>query len=218
MIRDSAEQTDADHWATQAILELGVAAPTLAEAVFARSLSALKTERVAAANIIQAQTLKPNPAHLAPALPDALLAAKICVYAQGFAALRCASDRFQWSLPLATISRIWRGGCVIRTQLLTAVETAFSQDAQLSNLLLDPYLRSLLEQHQLALRRVVATAVAAGVPVPALSSALHYFDAYRSSRLPTHLIQAQRDYVAAHPYERLDKTGQFHTDWTGSKT
>jgi 6-phosphogluconate dehydrogenase len=191
-----------------------VPAPTIIEAVSARALSMLKEERIVADRLIHPKTLSPKDARLTEILPGALLAAKICAYAQGFAIMRAASQLYQWNLPFADISRIWRGGCIIRAQFLNNIMQAYQRNTDLYNLLFDPYFQVQLQKHQLSLRRVVATAVAAGIPIPALSSALAYFDSYRNSRLPANLIQAQRDYFGAHGYQRIDKPGVFHSDWT----
>jgi 6-phosphogluconate dehydrogenase len=214
MIMDRAGQKGTGLWASQAALELGVPAPTIIEAVSARALSMLKEERIVADRLIHPKTLSPKDARLAEILPGALLSAKICAYAQGFAVMRAASQLYQWNLPLADISRIWRGGCIIRAKFLNNIMQAFQRNTDLYNLLFDPYFQVQLQKHQLSLRRVVATAVAAGIPIPALSSALAYFDSYRNSRLPANLIQAQRDYFGAHGYQRIDKPGVFHSDWT----
>ena len=213
MILDSAEQKGTGQWAVHAALVLGVPAPTISEAVFARSISALKEERIVAERLLHIDTLQRPANELIDALPSALLAAKVCTYAQGFAVLKAASDHYQWQLPFTTISSIWRGGCIIQARILNAISEAFERNEALYNLLLDPYFQVILQNHHLALRRVVATAAALGVATPALSSALSYFDSYRTSRLPANLIQAQRDYFGAHNYQRIDKQGYFHTDW-----
>jgi 6-phosphogluconate dehydrogenase len=143
----------------------------------------------------------------------ALFAAKICSYAQGMALLRAASHEYDYSLDLAAIARIWRGGCIIRAAFLNDVSAAFERDPELANLLLDPYFREAVESRQDALRRVVQTGVGRGIPCLAFSASLAYYDAYRTARLPANLTQAQRDYFGAHTYRRVDKEGIFHTEW-----
>lgn len=213
MIMDRAAQKGTGLWASHAALELGVPAPTIIEAVTARALSMLKEERIVADRLIHPKTLNPKNPQLTDILPGALLSAKICAYAQGFAVMRAASQIYQWDLPFMEIARIWRGGCIIRAQFLNNIREAYERNAELYNLLFDPYFQVQLQRHQLSLRRLVATAVAAGIPIPALSSALAYFDSFRNSRLPANLIQAQRDYFGSHQYQRIDKPGLFHTDW-----
>jgi len=143
-----------------------------------------------------------------------LYLSKIVSYAQGFAQLRAASDEYQWDLPYGTIARIFRAGCIIRARFLQKITDAYERDAQLKNLLLDPYFRDIATEYQGALREVVAAAVKAGVPVPCFSSAVAYYDSYRAEHLPANLIQAQRDYFGAHTFERVDKQGSFHNDWS----
>jgi 6-phosphogluconate dehydrogenase len=145
---------------------------------------------------------------------DALYAAKICSYAQGFGLLRAASDEYDYDLQYGEIAKIWRGGCIIRARFLNDITAAFQRDPKLTNLMLDPFFKGEILQRQGALRRVVTTAVENGIPCLAFSSALAYFDAYRTDRLPANLTQAQRDYFGAHTYRRTDKEGSFHTEWT----
>ena len=146
-------------------------------------------------------------------LRRALLAAKICAYAQGFALLRAADREHQWQLPMAQVASVWRAGCIIRAHLLEDIRRAYAQQADLPNLLLDPHFARVMADCQQDLREVVAMAALSGVPVPAFMSALSYYDAYRSARLPANLLQAQRDYFGAHTYQRTDRPGKFHTRW-----
>ena len=215
VIVDRAGQKGTGQWTSASALELGVPAPTIAEAVFARALSALKPERVAAEKILGAATPKftGDKAAFVDDLKDALLASKICAYAQGFALIQAAKDEFGWDTDLGRVSMIWRGGCIIRARFLNRIKEAYDRDPALKNLLLDPYFRAFVEKGQGAWRRVVGAAVANGLPVPALVSALSYYDAYRSGRLWADLIQAQRDYFGAHTFERTDREGWFHREW-----
>ncbi len=215
LILDTAEQKGTGKWTSQVALDLGVTAPTIADAVFARTVSALKTERVAASAILtgpQAQAGQ-DAATLLPQIRDALLAAKVCAYAQGFALLRAADREYGWGLSFERIAKVWRAGCIIRAQLLEDIRRAFDARVDLPNLLIDTHFAGLMAQAQQALREVVARAALQGVPAPAFMSALSYYDAYRSARLPANLLQAQRDYFGAHTYQRTDRPGQFHTRW-----
>ena len=212
MVLDTAGQKGTGRWAAMAALELGVAAPSIAEAVGARVVSSLKDERDAASARF------PRPAGAAPALDrqhlaDALLAGKICAYAQGFAVLAAASQANGWELALDKVARIWRAGCIIRAGFLDDVARAFARDPDLANLIMAPEFTRMLERSIPALRAVVGAAIAAGIPTPALSASLAYFDGYVSARLPANLIQAQRDYFGAHRYQRIDQPGDFHGDW-----
>ena len=216
VIVDRAGQKGTGQWTSAAALELGVPAPTIAEAVFARALSALKPERVEAEKILG--RAKPafggDKTAFVDDLKDALLASKICAYAQGFALMQAAKEEFGWDTDLGKVSMIWRGGCIIRARFLNRIKEAYDRDPTLKNLLLDPYFRSVVAKGEAAWRRVVAAAVANGLPVPALVSALSYYDAYRSGRLWADLIQAQRDYFGAHTFERTDREGWFHREWS----
>lgn len=215
MILDTAEQKGTGKWASQVALDLGVPAPTIAEAVFARTLSAIKTERVAAAQVLHGPQATPWPERVAALAPlrGALMAAKVCAYAQGFALLRAADLEHQWQLPMAQVAQVWRAGCIIRAHLLEDIRRAYSGQADLPNLLVDPHFARVMADNQQDLREVVAKAALHGVPMPAFMSALGYYDAYRSARLPANLLQAQRDYFGAHSYQRTDRAGQFHTRW-----
>jgi 6-phosphogluconate dehydrogenase len=215
MILDTAEQKGTGKWASQVALDLGVPAPTIAEAVFARTLSAIKTERVAAAQVLHGPEAAPWPERGAvlTQLRGALMAAKVCAYAQGFALMRAADREHQWQLPMAQVAKVWRAGCIIRAHLLEDIRRAFQTQADLPNLLVDPHFARVMADSQQDLREVVAAAALRGVPMPAFMSALSYFDAYRSERLPANLLQAQRDYFGAHTYQRTDRAGKFHTQW-----
>jgi len=217
-ILDRAGEKGTGRWASAEALELGVPAPTIAEAVAARALSSLKDERVAAATHYDGLGISdPSPDERdipVDALEGALLTGKIAAYAQGFAVLSAASNRWDWNLPMDEIARIWRGGCIIRSQFLDTIAAAFERDTGLPNLLAAPDFADIMATRHGELRRVVGAAVAGGLPVPALASALAYFDSYRSGRLWADLIQAQRDYFGAHTFERVDRPGIFHFDWT----
>ena len=220
-ILDAAGQKGTGKWTVISALDMGIPLTLIAEAVLARSLSALKDERAAAAKVLRG----PQGAHTAPedrwALVDdlhhALYAAKIASYAQGYMLMRAAAAEYGWNLNYGGIALMWRGGCIIRSVFLGKIKEAFDRDPSLRNLLLDPYFRGQVEAAQPAWRRVVARAVEIGIPVPATASALAFFDGYRHERLPANLIQAQRDYFGAHTYERVDQPrGRFfHTNWTG---
>jgi 6-phosphogluconate dehydrogenase len=195
---------------------MGVNAPTIADAVFARTLSAVKQERVAAAGILAGPALRFTGDRIGfvEKIRRALLAAKICSYAQGFQLLRAADGEHLWNLPFGTIASIWRSGCIIRARLLEDIQRAYARNPELASLLVDDHFAQVMTQCQQDLRDVVATAAQHGVAVPAFMSALAYYDAYRSSRLPANLLQAQRDYFGAHTYQRVDRPGKFHTRWT----
>ena len=217
LILDTAEQKGTGKWTSQVALDLGVTAPTIADAVFARTVSALKHERVAAAALLQG----PQPqasgdaATLLPQIRRALLAAKVCAYAQGFALMRAADREYGWGLSFARIAKVWRAGCIIRAHLLEDMRRAFESDPDTPNLLVDPHFARLMQDAQQDLREVVSRAALQGVAAPAFMSALSYYDAYRSARLPANLLQAQRDYFGAHRYQRTDRPGKFHTRWNG---
>ncbi len=218
-ILDTAGQKGTGKWTGIEALELGVPLTLIVEAVFARSLSSLKEERVKASGILD---IPPVPftgdkKALADDIRDALYAAKIVSYAQGFALMKTAAKDYKWNLNYGGIALMWRGGCIIRSVFLGKIKEAFERNAELQNLLLDTYFKSRVSEAQGGWRRVIAAAALHGLPVPALSSALAYFDGYRSARLPANLLQAQRDYFGAHTYERIDRPrGEFfHTNWTG---
>lgn len=215
MIVDKAGQKGTGAWTSESALHLGAPVPTIAEAVFARSLSAAKQERVLASNILRGpdKMNHENRTELANAIEKALYAAKICSYAQGFSLMRAAAKKYGWDLDYGAIAMIWRGGCIIRARFLQRIKEAYEHAPDLPNLMLDPYFSGVLHGSQDAWRHVVSSATLAGLPIPAFASALSYFDAYRTARLPANLIQAQRDYFGAHTYERVDCAGTFHTNW-----
>jgi len=216
MILDRAGQKGTGKWTSQSALDLGIAAPTIAEAVFARCISAVKEERVAAAKVLAGPKVpfKGKRDEFVESIRQALYASKICSYAQGFALMRAAAAEYGWKLAHGEIAMIWRGGCIIRAKFLGKIKEAFDRNPDLQNLLLDPYFSGIVQASQERWRQVVATAVQMGVPIPAFSSAITYYDSYRSARLWANMIQAQRDYFGAHTYERVDKPGTFHTEWT----
>ena len=215
VILDQAGQKGTGKWTSQSALDLGVPAPTIAEAVFARFVSALKQERTAAAAHLRgpAAAFSGDPKRFLEALRKALYASKICSYAQGFGLMRAAAQDHGWALDYGAIAMIWRGGCIIRAKFLGKIKDAYDRDPALANLLLDPYFAAIVHDGQREWREVVATAATIGIPVPAFASALSYYDSYRSATLPANLIQAQRDYFGAHTYRRVDRPGVFHTDW-----
>jgi 6-phosphogluconate dehydrogenase len=217
VILDRAAQKGTGKWTSQSALDLGVPLPLITEAVFARVLSSLKEERVAASHALSGPPAKPfagdREAFIA-AVGRALYLSKIVSYAQGFAQLRAASDEYEWKLDYGSIAQIWRGGCIIRARFLQNITDAYAKGDAPANLLLAPYFRDIAEKYQSALRWVVAAAVTSGVPVPCFSSAIAYYDGYRSERLPANLIQAQRDLFGAHTFERIDEKGSFHEDWS----
>jgi 6-phosphogluconate dehydrogenase len=215
IILDRAAQKGTGAWAVTAALELGAPAPVLAAAVGARSLSMLKEERMRAAESLAGpkEQFEGDRTAFVAALRDTLLAAKVCAYAEGFAIMAAAGEAHGWPLDFGTIATIWRGGCIIRARFLRRIKEAYERDSAVANLLIDPYFADLVTRAQPAWREVVAAATSHGVAIPALTSALAYFDGYRSARLPANLLQAQRDYFGAHTYERVDRSGSFHTEW-----
>jgi 6-phosphogluconate dehydrogenase len=218
-ILDTAGQKGTGKWTGIAALEQGQPLTAIAEAVFARGLSALKEERVAAADVLAGPgaTFDGDQAAFVDDLEQALYAAKIVSYAQGFQLMRAMSDEQDWDLDYGAVALMWREGCIIRSRFLGNIRDAYAGTPALSNLLLDDFFREAIEGAQAAWRRVVATAVRLGIPLPAIGAALAYFDGYRAERLPANLLQAQRDYFGAHTYERVDRPrGEFfHTNWTG---
>ena len=218
-ILDTAGQKGTGKWTVVASLDAGAPLTMIGEAVYARMLSAMKDERVAASKVLKGPQpeFKGDKQQFIADLGQALYAAKIVPYAQGYVLMRMAAKDFGWHLNYGGIALMWRGGCIIRSVFLGKIKEAFDQNPNLSNLLLDPFFKEKIESSQNAWRRVIATAVTNGIWVPALASALNYFDGFRNSRLPANLLQAQRDYFGAHTYERIDKPrGEFfHTNWTG---
>ena len=218
-ILDTAGQKGTGKWTSISSLDLGMPLTLIGEAVYARCLSAMKEERVAASKILHGPKVQFGGDRQAfiEDIRQALLASKIVSYAQGFMLLKEAAKEYHWNLNYGAIAMVWRAGCIIRSAFLGKIKAAFAGNPALSNLLLDPYFSGVIERCGPSWRRVVAKAVEAGVPVPAFTTALAFFDGYRSQRLPANLLQAQRDYFGAHTYERVDKPrGQFfHTNWTG---
>lgn len=216
VISDRAGQKGTGDWFVRAALDLGVAAPTIAEAVFARHLSSESDERKKATARFAGPSIAPELSEtFASELEKALFAATVAVYAQGFGVLDAASNRFGWSLDFARIAGVWRAGCIIRSAALDAFVKALEKLDSGAGLMRDPELAGVLSESQLAWRKTTSLALSLGVPVPALSSALAYYDARGRERLPSALIQAQRDYFGAHGYERVDRPGRFHADWHG---
>lgn len=215
LILDAAGQKGTGKWTSQTALDLGIATPTITEAVFARCLSAIKEERAAASKVLTGPTGKYEGDRDAfiEDIRQALYASKICSYAQGFALMREASKEWDWNLNFGEIALMWRNGCIIRAQFLERIKEAFDQNPDLPNLLIAPYFKEAVEKAQAGWRRVVAKAVELGLPIPAFSSALSYFDGYRRETVWANMIQAQRDYFGAHTYKRIDKPGVFHTEW-----
>ncbi|HML75368.1 MAG TPA: decarboxylating NADP(+)-dependent phosphogluconate dehydrogenase [Anaerohalosphaeraceae bacterium] len=218
-ILDTAGQKGTGKWTVLAALDSGQPLTLIAEAVFARCLSAIKEERVAAAKVLNGPKEKflGDKATFVNDLRQALYASKIVSYAQGYQLMRAAAAEYKWNLNYGGIALMWRGGCIIRSVFLGKIKDAFDRNPNLNNLLLDPFFKEAVEKAQSSWRRVVTEAVRMGIAIPAISSALSYFDGYRSAILPANLLQAQRDYFGAHTYERTDKPrGQFfHTNWTG---
>ncbi len=218
LILDTAQQKGTGKWTSQNSFDLGVPIPTINAAVEARMLSALKAERVAAADVLHAPTttFTGDPDALIATVRAALYASKICAYAQGMALLRAASTEYGYDLDLGAVAALWRAGCIIRARFLDEVTQAYRRKGDLTNLLLDPYFAAAVQDRDQAWRAALLTATELGIAMPAMSSALAYYDAYRSARLPANLIQAQRDYFGAHTYQRIDQPGTFHTEWQTS--
>ena len=215
LILDKAGQKGTGKWTSQSALDLGIPTPAITEAVFARCMSAVKEERVKAANVLKGPegTWNGDRQELIQAVHDALYASKICSYAQGFALLAAASKEYGWNLQFGEISLLWRGGCIIRARFLDKIRDAFAKDAGLANLMLDSFFASVLAEAQKPWRLVLKTCRDLGIPTPAFNASLDYYDSYRQAVLPANLIQAQRDYFGAHTYERTDRPGVFHTEW-----
>ena len=218
-ILDTAGQKGTGKWTGVAALDEGVPLTLIGEAVFARCLSAMKDERVRAAQVFRREIppFTGDKEAFIESIRQALYASKIISYTQGYVLLRTAAKTYSWNLNYGGIALMWRGGCIIRSVFLSRIKDAYDRDPELSNLLLDPYFKETVERLLPAWRTVTAAALQYGIPAPAMASALSYFDGYTSERLPANLLQAQRDYFGAHTYERLDRPrGQvFHTNWTG---
>jgi len=216
VILDSAGQKGTGKWTSQSSLDLGVPLSIITESVFARFISAMKEERVTASKKLDGPA---TPAYdgdrreFIEAVRQALYASKIASYAQGFAQMKAASEAYSWNLNYGGIAMIFRGGCIIRARFLQNIKDAYDRNPELANLLLDDYFGGVVKNYQASWRKVVATAVTRGIPVPAFASALAYYDSYRTERLPANLLQAQRDYFGAHTFERVDREGSFHFQW-----
>lgn len=218
IILDRAGNKGTGKWTSQSALDLGTPLPTITEAVFARYISALKDERVVASKILakpETKDLDVDKKVVIEELRQALYFSKIMSYAQGFSQMRMASKEYNWDLNYGEIAKIFRAGCIIRARFLQDITNAYDRDSELANLLLDDYFQDIAKNYQQSVRDVVSLSVQAGIPVPAYSSAISYYDSYRSERLPANIIQAQRDYFGAHTYERIDREGDFHFDWYG---
>jgi len=218
-ILDTAGQKGTGKWTVESSQNLGIPITLIAEAVYARCVSAMKEERVAAAKKLKGPkpVIKGDQKKFIEAIRQALYASKIVSYAQGYMLMRAAAAEYKWNLNNGGIALMWRGGCIIRSAFLGEIKKAFDKNPKLMNLLLDPFFRKAIKDCQRSWRNVVAMAAKKGIPVPAFSTALAFYDGYRSERLPANLLQAQRDYFGAHTYERVDQPrGQFfHTNWTG---
>lgn len=216
VILDEAANKGTGKWTSQSALDLGVPVTLITESVFARYLSFLKEQRVAAAKILTGPAVtsfKGDKQEFIEKVRRALYLGKIVSYAQGFQQLKAASDEYQWQLNYGEIARIFRAGCIIRAQFLQKITDAYSQNPSLANLMLAPYFKNIIDEYQQSLRDIVCFGIQNGIPLPTLTAAISYYDSYRSAFLPANLIQAQRDYFGAHTYKRIDKEGIFHTEW-----
>ena len=215
VILDKAGQKGTGRWMGENALELGISIPTIIAAVNGRIISSQKEERVHASSVLTGPTKKyeGGSQKLIDATRDALYVSKICSYAQGMSLLKKASVEYGYNMDLGTIARIWRAGCIIRARLLNDITSAFNRNKDLPNLLVDDAFRESVNSRQESWRFVIQTAIESGIPMPAMSASLAYYDSYRSERLPANLIQAQRDFFGAHTFERIDKPGTFHADW-----
>ncbi|MGY3779679.1 NADP-dependent phosphogluconate dehydrogenase [Isobaculum melis] len=220
VILDRAGNKGTGKWTSQSALDLGVSLPLITESVFARYISAIKDERVAASKVLA----KPAPYQLdeekaafVEKIRQALYFSKIMSYAQGFSQMRVASENYNWDLKYGEIAKIFRAGCIIRAQFLQNITDAYGRNPELKNLLMDEYFVDITKNYQQSVRDVVSVAVQSGTAIPTFSSAIAYYDSYRSATLPANIIQAQRDYFGAHTYERTDKEGTFHYDWYGEE-
>ena len=216
VILDRAGNKGTGKWSSQSALELGVPQSLITESVYARYISAMKDERVAASQVL------PNPEfdlgdvdkkELVEKIRRALYFSKIMSYAQGFEQLRVASENYNWNLNYGDMAKIWREGCIIRAQFLQKITDAYEKNPELKNLMLDDYFKKIVEEYQNDVRDIAALAIKAGVACPGFSSAITYYDQYRSAHLPANIIQAQRDYFGAHTYERTDREGVYHYEW-----
>lgn len=217
LILDSAGQKGTGKWTSEAALNLGVPIPTITLSVYERYISSMKEERLAASKILKGpKAIKiEDREKFIESIRRALYASKICSYAQGFGLMNAASKEYGWNLDLGSIAMIFRGGCIIRAQFLNKIKDAYDKNKNINNLLLEDYFKNIIEEYQNDWRDVVINAIKSGVPVSGFTSALSYYDSYRTENLPANLLQAQRDYFGAHTYERIDKEGIFHTNWIG---
>jgi 6-phosphogluconate dehydrogenase len=215
LVLDTAGAKGTGKWMSQLALDLGVPSTLVTEAVYARCLSAMKDTRVRASKLLKGPTgkFRGDRVKFIEQIRQALYAAKICSYAQGYVQMQAAAKEYDWPLKFGEIALLWRGGCIIRAVFLERIKEAFDAKKPPENLLLAPYFKTAVRKSQTAWRNVVTTAVRLGIPTPALSAALAYYDGYRSEHLPANLLQAQRDYFGAHTYNRIDKEGVFHSDW-----
>ncbi|MCZ0891834.1 NADP-dependent phosphogluconate dehydrogenase [Ligilactobacillus saerimneri] len=218
MILDRAGNKGTGKWSSQSALELGVPQSLITESVYARYISAMKDERVAASKVLPekvnaVQISADQKQEMIEKIRQALYFSKVMSYAQGFEQMRVASEKYDWNLNYGELAKIWREGCIIRAQFLQKITDAFERDPELNNLLLDPYFTDIVAKYQTAVREIAALAIQAGVPSPAFNAAITYYDQYRSAVLPANMIQAQRDYFGAHTYERTDREGIFHYSW-----
>ncbi|MBJ6360729.1 NADP-dependent phosphogluconate dehydrogenase [Paenibacillus sp. GCM10012307] len=216
VILDAAGQKGTGKWTSQNALDLGVPVSIITESVFARFISAMKEERIAASKILRGPEVSSydgDRQEFIEAVRKALYASKIASYAQGFAQMKAASEAYNWNLNYGSIAMIFRGGCIIRARFLQNIKDAYDRNPELNNLLLDGYFSNVVDNYQDAWRKVISVAITRGIPVPAFASALAYYDSYRSERLPANLLQAQRDYFGAHTFERVDQEGTFHFQW-----
>lgn len=216
VILDEAANKGTGKWTSQSSLDLGIPVTLITESVFARYISFLKDQRVAASKVLTGPALKAvegDKKQFIEKVRRALYLGKIVSYAQGFQQLKAASDEYNWDLNYGEIAKIFRAGCIIRAQFLQKITDAYNENAQIANLLLAPYFKQIADEYQQALRDVVCYGVQNGIPTPTFSAAISYYDSYRSAVLPANLIQAQRDYFGAHTYKRTDKEGVFHTEW-----
>jgi 6-phosphogluconate dehydrogenase len=219
LILDEAQQKGTGKWTSQNALDIGASIPTINAALVSRIISSEKEERVAASKILKgpAASVQVDRARIINAAENALYSSKITSYAQGLRMMKLASDEYHYDLKVGEIAKIWRAGCIIRAGLLDEIMAAYQRNPDLVNLMLDDYFKEAVDSRQADWRYVVQTAIGMGIPVPALSESLAYFDAYRSERLPANLTQAQRDYFGAHTYRRIDREGTFHTKWVSRK-
>ena len=217
---DKAGQKGTGRWTSWVALDLGIAIPTIHAAIEARVLSGLKDERVAASKVLPGKSswkYNGDKNELIQCVHDALYASKICSYAQGMALIRAGSDEYKWNINLGELSRIWKGGCIIRAQFLDKIKQAYQRKQDLPNLLMDPDFKAWVIEAQPRWRQAVSIAQSMGIPLLAMAGSLNYFDMYRTADLPLNLTQAQRDFFGSHTYERVDKPEQgfIHTDWVG---